>query len=75
MSPMQVIKVSQVTKKQAKLLPAGAQLTSPVPHALVGTFRRDLGAEAPSLESVADTVAAAVNSRQALQPCNKLCIM
>ena len=67
--------MSRTSRKQAKLLPAGAQLTGPVLHALVGAFRRALGATAPSLESVAGTVAAATTSRQVLQSCDILSTM
>ena len=60
------LKVSPVTPKQAKALPAGALMTSPVAQVLAGAYRKALKGQAPTLDSVAGSVAHAMTNRWVL---------
>ncbi|DBA69538.1 TPA: hypothetical protein ACH3X2_012737 [Trebouxia sp. C0005] len=59
-------KVSILSEKQAKKLPAGAKMTSPIAQVLAGGYRKAHDAKAPSLDAVAATLAAAINVRSVL---------
>ena len=56
-------KVSVPSEKQAKKLPARVKMTSPVAQVLAGGYHKAREAKAPSVDTVAATLAAAINVR------------
>ena len=60
-------KVSIPSEKQAKKLPAGAKMTSPIAQVLAGGYHKAHEAKAPGVDTVAATLAAAINVRSV--PC------
>lgn len=56
-------KVSTPSEKQAKRLPAGVKMTSPIAQVLAGGYHKAGEAKAPSIDTVAATLAAAMNVR------------
>ncbi len=56
-------KVSIPSEKQAKRLSAGVKMTSPVAQVLAGGYHKAREAKAPSIDTVAATLAAAMNVR------------
>lgn len=56
-------KVSIPSEKQAKKLPAGVKMTSPIAQVLAGSYHKAREAQTPSLDTVAATLAAAINVR------------
>ncbi len=59
-------KVSVPSEKQAKKLPAGVKMTSPIAQVLAGGYRKAREVKAPSLDTVAATLAAAINVRSVM---------
>lgn len=59
-------KVSIPSEKQAKRLPAGVKMTSPIAQVLAGGYHKAREAKAPSMDIVAATLAAAINVRSDL---------
>jgi len=55
------------SSKQANKLPEGVELTSHTAQVLAGGYRKALGAKAPSLDVVANTLADELNIRSADQ--------
>jgi len=56
-------KVSVPSEKQAKRLSAGVKMTSPVAQVLAGGYHKAGKAKVPSVDTVAATLAAAMNIR------------
>ena len=68
MTPLAVqAKVSIPSEKQAKKLPAGVKMTSPIAQVLAGGYHKAHEAKAPSVDTVTATLAAAINVRSV--PC------